>query len=792
MDPPGICEVDRRAGSRSTPSGWRPEASHARRKDPLDRSAIADERGDWVVAVPCAPSRCSTVSAGLRARCAQEEAPITRRRRPSPAAAGTRWRSRSDGSRRTHGASTRILQLGIGPGRQNVLKPARVRNLTRRVQRRRRRVPQPGAQGGRHGLGVRRERRGAARHGQRSARPQGTPVQVAGSRERRSPSTPTSTELCGARGRHRVGLGSQRQGQLGNGTPRSAARAGPGEGLRGIPQVAAGYHHTLALAEEGRGGSGTVYGWGEQRYGQVGDGKTCKSARRAAATAPPRRPCKGLGGKATAIAAGQLGDYSLALMDDGTVMAWGRNDQGQLGRGTLTTNGCRCEPEAGPRASGLKNVKAIAASGGAGAALKTDGSVWAWGNNRFGQLGNGKAGGDRRPTHRRARSAAWTRAEAIEAGGGFVLARDRAAELVGWGINDNGELGVGNQDPSQPSPVVIGVAQEDEEPVAARPERAAVDPRRGRAHVPPAAGDAGRARSRPRGAPAASEPWPGGRAGAPAICAARARRARRRQRRDGVLDRAWREWAGPSPPARTDGPVRRPLRRRAARRWPRRSSRCRSRPAASWPSDEPGDGLLPRREPARWPRTADIGGEPRELARLGPGDFFGEAALLGRDHALGHGAGGHRRGAVDTRGEATSRTCSLATPRSGDVVGGAADRADGARREPASSTIEERSLTDLGENGQEHPHRQDRGQRDRLRLPAGLAPPRGHREGPARVPPAGPRQRERDLPERRAGAHARTSTTATRSGSATSGSSSTAARFTARSSPAGSGSTRAS
>ena len=75
------------------------------------------------------------------------------------------------------------------------------------------------------------------------------------------------------------------------------------------------------------------------------------------------------------MAAGQLGDYSLALMSDGTVMSWGRNDEGQLGRGTKPSGGCKCIAAPG-RVKGLTKVKAIAASGGAGAALRTDGTVW--------------------------------------------------------------------------------------------------------------------------------------------------------------------------------------------------------------------------------------------------------------------------------------------------------------------------------------------------------------------------------------------------------------------------------
>ncbi len=84
---------------------------------------------------------------------------------------------------------------------------------------------------------------------------------------------------------------------------------------------------------------------------------------------------------ATAIAAGA--QYSLALKADGTVWAWGRNQDGELGNGTTTDS-------ANPvQASGLSGVIAISAGDTHAMALKSDGTVWAWGANSWGQLGDG-------------------------------------------------------------------------------------------------------------------------------------------------------------------------------------------------------------------------------------------------------------------------------------------------------------------------------------------------------------------------------------------------------------------
>jgi alpha-tubulin suppressor-like RCC1 family protein len=132
------------------------------------------------------------------------------------------------------------------------------------------------------------------------------------------------------------------------------------------PAIAAGGKHSVALAS-----NGTVWTWGDNNYGQLGDGT------RSRRTIPVQ--VSGLC-EVTIIAAGS--SHSVALKSDGTVWAFGQNAHGQLGDGTTTT---RFSPV---QVQELVGVTAIASHDNHTLALCEDGTVWAWGDNGRGQLGN--------------------------------------------------------------------------------------------------------------------------------------------------------------------------------------------------------------------------------------------------------------------------------------------------------------------------------------------------------------------------------------------------------------------
>ena len=137
-------------------------------------------------------------------------------------------------------------------------------------------------------------------------------------------------------------------------------------GLTGVRALAGGNDHSLALMADG-----TVRGWGGNGFGQVGDGTTASRALPTTIT--------GLSGIA-AIDAGAT--YSVALASSGAVLTWGNNPEGQLG--VNPTVAYRASPGA---VSGLTSIQAIAAGRAHIVALRSDGSVWTWGANNFGQLG---------------------------------------------------------------------------------------------------------------------------------------------------------------------------------------------------------------------------------------------------------------------------------------------------------------------------------------------------------------------------------------------------------------------
>lgn len=133
------------------------------------------------------------------------------------------------------------------------------------------------------------------------------------------------------------------------------------------------------------------------------------------------------------ISGGQAGYHSLALKSNGTVFTWGRNTEGQLGDGTLISKNT---PTLVP---GLSGIIAIAGGEYHTLALKSDGTVLSWGRNNEGQLGNGTTVNSSTPTP----VTGLTGVTAIAGGRYFSIALKSDGTVWTWGQNTYGQLGNG-------------------------------------------------------------------------------------------------------------------------------------------------------------------------------------------------------------------------------------------------------------------------------------------------------------------------------------------------------------
>ncbi|WP_159396975.1 DNRLRE domain-containing protein [Sorangium cellulosum] len=206
-------------------------------------------------------------------------------------------------------------------------------------------------------------------------------------------------------------------GQLGDGTTTDRTTPVQVSGMTGVTAVAAGAYHSLAVRLDG-----TVWAWGNNSSGRLGDGTSWERM-------TPVQVYNMT--NVTAAAAGSA--HSLAILSDGTVRAWGYNVAGQLGDGTTNE---RWWPV---QVSGLTDVIAVAAGSAHSLALRSDGTVWAWGFNGDGQLGDGTTTNRTTPVQ----VAGLTNVTAIDTSGRHSLALRSGGTLWSWGYNGDGQLGDG-------------------------------------------------------------------------------------------------------------------------------------------------------------------------------------------------------------------------------------------------------------------------------------------------------------------------------------------------------------
>lgn len=257
--------------------------------------------------------------------------------------------------------------------------------------------------------------------------------------------------------------GQNFDGELGLGTMDSTTHTmpaevvGPGGAgfLTGIVSVATGQDHSLALRSDG-----TVWAWGNNKWGDLGNG----DANTASSAVPVEVLGPGGTGNLSGIVAIAGGDnYSMALKADGTVWAWGKNTEGELGIGTSDGNNHLSPTEVlGPGGVGfLGGVTAIAGGTFHSSAVRSDGTAWTWGADNWGELGNGDSVQQleqNAPVQVVGPGGAGflSGVTAISGGYGYGTALKSDGTVWAWGWNFYGTLGQGTSDTNaHASPVQV-------------------------------------------------------------------------------------------------------------------------------------------------------------------------------------------------------------------------------------------------------------------------------------------------------------------------------------------------
>jgi alpha-tubulin suppressor-like RCC1 family protein len=262
-----------------------------------------------------------------------------------------------------------------------------------------------------------------------------SPVQIGAQKQWVSISTgtyPTSYSLAIAADGTLWGWGANYHGRIGDGTTvdkSSPVQIGTGKDWTFI---AVKCTHSLALKSDR-----TLWGWGQNNSGQLGDGTTVDK----------QAPVKiGTDKDWVSIALGVT--HSLGLKANGTLWAWGSNTVGELGDGTIESRYSPVQIGTGT------NWVAIAAAYHHTFALKSDGTLWAWGQNNYAQLGDGTTESKKAPIQIGI-DKNWSSVVTYHYGLGHTFALKSDGTLWAWGRNQNGQLGDGTTE-SKKTPIQIG------------------------------------------------------------------------------------------------------------------------------------------------------------------------------------------------------------------------------------------------------------------------------------------------------------------------------------------------
>jgi rubredoxin len=218
-------------------------------------------------------------------------------------------------------------------------------------------------------------------------------------------------------------------GSLGNNT--TADKSSPVQTIAGgtnWKEVSVGVQIVHAIKTDG-----TLWAWGRQIYGSLGDGTIGHKS----------SPVQIAGNTWKQVFSGRW--YAAAIKTDGTLWGWGYNGYGQVGDGTTTDR-------SSPVQIAGTTWKFVSTCWYHSAAIKTDGTLWVWGDNQVGALGDGTLDTKSSPVQTIAGGTNWKQ---VAVGGYFTTAIKTDGTLWTWGNNDSGQLGDGTTSVNKSTPIQI-------------------------------------------------------------------------------------------------------------------------------------------------------------------------------------------------------------------------------------------------------------------------------------------------------------------------------------------------
>ena len=250
--------------------------------------------------------------------------------------------------------------------------------------------------------------------------------------------------------------GENDNGQLGNGgnnqiNSPSTTSVDLGTGRTAVA-VSAGNDHNCAILDNGE-----LKCWGEDRHGELGNGGPAWTVSNPTDTNAPSSTSINLGTSRTAVAVSAASEYTCAILDNGDLKCWGRDNYGQLGDGGSNTNTNAPSSTAIDLGTGRT---AVSVSTGTyhTCAILDNGELMCWGKGQYGQLGDGGSNSNlNAPSSTAIDLGTGRTAIAVSAGDSHTCAILDNGDLKCWGRDYHGQLGDGgtNTDTNAPSSTAI-------------------------------------------------------------------------------------------------------------------------------------------------------------------------------------------------------------------------------------------------------------------------------------------------------------------------------------------------